>query len=190
MEAEDMGSALPDLLRDGLDVVFVGINPSVFSAAQGHYFARRTNRFWPCFSRSRLSHRAREAMGLALLEPVHDRRLLDYGFGFTDAVKRATARAADLTLAELASGVPLLTAKLERYQPTIACFHGVTAYRQVHRAITGSESHPGLGPQALRLDRTRLFVVPNPSPANAHYTPADQTQWYDQLASYLEQLER
>ena len=111
MDADDRGSALPDLLSDGLDVVFVGINPSVFSAAQGHYFARRTNRFWPCFSRSRLSQRAREAMGLALLEPAHDRRLLDYGFGFTDAVKRATARAADLTLAELASGVPLLTAK-------------------------------------------------------------------------------
>ncbi|MGO8918546.1 MAG: mismatch-specific DNA-glycosylase [Stellaceae bacterium] len=190
MEAEDRGSGLPDLLRDGLDVVFVGINPSIFSAVQGHYFARRTNRFWPCFSRSSLSLRARQRLGLTQLEPMHDRLLLDDGFGFTDAVKRATARAADLTLAELASGVPLLVAKIERYEPKIACFHGVTAYRQVHRAITGLTSHPGLGPQALRIARTRLFVVPNPSPANAHYTPADQTRWYDRLARYAHEIDR
>lgn len=189
MEADDIGSPLPDLLRDGLDVVFVGINPSVFSALQGHYFARRTNRFWPCFSRSRLSHGARQGMGLARLEPVHDRLLLDYGFGFTDAVKRATARAADLTPSELASGVPLLTAKLERYQPKIACFHGITAYRWMHRAIASTEPPPSLGPQSVRIARTRLFVVPNPSPANAHFTPADQTHWYDRLTEYLEKVD-
>ena len=64
---------LPDLLRDGLEIVFVGINPSVFSAAQGHYFARKINRFWPAFSRSRLSRAARAGLGVERLEPMHDR---------------------------------------------------------------------------------------------------------------------
>ena len=84
---------LPDLLRDGLDLVFVGINPSLYSVAQGHYFARRANRFWPCFSRSALSAAARRALGNEVLLPEHDRRLPAHGIGFTDVVKRATARA-------------------------------------------------------------------------------------------------
>src|SRR6516162_4347075 len=86
---------LPDLLRDQLDVVFIGINPSLFSVAQGHYFARRSNRFWPCFSRSILSEAARRALGVERLEPEHDRVLPAHGFGFTDLVKRPTARASD-----------------------------------------------------------------------------------------------
>src|ERR1700743_1018974 len=64
---------LADLLRRGPDVVFVGINPSLYSVAQGHYFARRSNRFWPCFSRSVLSEAARRALGVARLEPEHER---------------------------------------------------------------------------------------------------------------------
>ena len=102
---------LPDLLRGGLDVVFVGINPSLYSVAQGHYFARRSNRFWPCFSRSVLSEAARRALGVARLEPQHDRALLDHGFGFTDVAKRASARASELPLSELAAGVADLVAK-------------------------------------------------------------------------------
>src|SRR5215475_2976414 len=96
---------LPDLLRDGLDVVFVGINPSLFSAAQGHYFARKINRFWPAFSRSRLSLAARAGLGVERLEPVHDRMLQEYGFGFTDLVKRPSARSTDLTRDEPKDGV-------------------------------------------------------------------------------------
>ena len=93
-------TTLPDLLRDGLDVVFVGINPSVFSAAQGHYFARKINRFWPAFSRSRLSLGARKALGVEQLVAEHDRALQDYGFGFTDLVKRPSPRSTDLTRSE------------------------------------------------------------------------------------------
>src|SRR5215469_4406125 len=107
---------LPDLLCDGLDVVFVGINPSVFSAAQGHYFARKINRFWPAFSRSRLSIRAREGLGVEQLEPVHDRALQDYGFGFTDLVKRASPRSTDLTRREPTDGVAALVRKLKRHK--------------------------------------------------------------------------
>jgi double-stranded uracil-DNA glycosylase len=178
-------ATLPDLLRDGLDVVFVGINPSIFSATQGHYFARRTNRFWPCFSRSSLSRAARRAIGLGYLQPMHDRVLLENGFGFTDLVKRPTAKASDLTFAELASGVARLVEKLELHKPRIACFHGVTAYRPIHRSLTSATTGPSLGLQSISIGRTRLFLVPNPSSANAHFTPAEQTDWYDRLGECL-----
>src|SRR5262245_45026102 len=177
--------SLPDLLRDGLKIVFVGINPSEFSAAQGHYFARRTNRFWPCFSRSILSAAAREAIGVSALGPSHDRALLAHGFGFTDLVKRPTARAHQLDPGELAPGVAQLVAKLERYQPRIACFHGITGFRHVHRMLAPAAAAPILGPQPGRIGGARIFVIPNPSPANAHATPAEQTRWYDQLAMAL-----
>jgi TDG/mug DNA glycosylase family protein len=164
-------------LRGGLGIVFVGINPSLYSVEQGHYFARRANRFWPCFSRSHLSRGAREGLGVANLEPRHDGDLLEYGFGFTDAVKRATRRAGDLAPGELAAGAATLREKVERYRPRIACFHGITAYRQFHRALSSDDAEPRLGPQPRGFGPTRLYLVPNPSPANAHFTPADQTGW-------------
>src|SRR5713226_677049 len=95
-DANDAVATLPDLLREGLDVVFVGINPSIFSAMHRHYFARRSNRFWPCFSRSTLSLAARAAIGVERLEPAHDRLLLAHGIGFTDLVERATVKASDV----------------------------------------------------------------------------------------------
>jgi len=179
---------LPDLLRDGLDVVFVGINPGLYSAAQGHYFARRTNRFWPAFSRSTLSREARRGLGLAMLEPAHDAALLAYGFGFTDVAKRASARASELPLSELAAGVADLVGKLEHHRPRIACFHGITGYRQVMSALDPTAAPPALGIQTLRIGETHCFLVPSPSGANAHFTPADQTGWYDRLAEFAHSL--
>jgi TDG/mug DNA glycosylase family protein len=176
---------LPDLLCDGLDVVFIGINPSVYSVAQGHYFARKTNRFWPAFSRSVLSEPARRGLGVEPLQPMHDVMLQDYGIGFTDVVKRATARADQLNPNEFAAATRDLVAKLETFQPRIACFHGMMGYRPFIRLHAPALSTPVLGEQTLRLGRTRLFVIPNPSPANAHASPAVQTEWYDKIAAAL-----
>ncbi|HWE73271.1 MAG TPA: mismatch-specific DNA-glycosylase [Stellaceae bacterium] len=176
---------LPDLLCDGLDVVFVGINPSVFSATQGHYFARKINRFWPAFTRSRLSLGARKGLGVDQLVPEHDRVLQEYGFGFTDLVKRASPRSTDLTRNEPTDGVAALARKLKRFKPRFACFHGVTVGRPVQKALAPQLPEAGLGLQPYTIGETRVFVVPNPSPANAHFTPADQTFWYDALADAL-----
>jgi double-stranded uracil-DNA glycosylase len=184
-DADVSGGTLPDLLRPELKIVFVGINPSLFSAQRGHYFARTTNRFWPCFSRSILSLEVRLALGVEILKPEHDRALPDYGFGFTDLVKRPTARADQLDPAEFVAGVGELTAKLARDKPRIACFHGITGFRAVHRALAANASPPQLGEQPWRLGPSRLFVIPNPSPANAHATPAQQTAWYDRLAAEI-----
>jgi TDG/mug DNA glycosylase family protein len=177
---------LPDLLREGLDVVFVGINPSVFSVAQGHYFARKINRFWPALSRSRLSLAARQGLGVEQLEPAHDRALQDYGFGFTDLVKRASPRATDLARGEPEEGVAVLVRKIKRDEPRFACLHGVTVGRPVQRVLAPQLPEGGLGLQPYTIGATQVFVVPNPSPANAHFTPADQTRWYDALAAALD----
>ena len=175
---------LPDLLRDGLDVVFIGINPSPYSVEQGHYFARKTNRFWPAFSRSILSEPARRALGVERLEPRHDVALLEHGIGFTDAVKRPTARADAITPQEFATGVADLARKLEIFRPRIACFHGMMGYRPFLRALSPEAAPPQLGEQPVSIGTSKIFVIPNPSPANAHASPAVQTEWYDRLALY------
>jgi TDG/mug DNA glycosylase family protein len=177
---------LPDLLAHGLDVVFVGINPSIYSVEHGHYFARRSNRFWPCISRSVLSARARCGLGVQTLTPEHDRALLGYGIGFTDLVKRPTPKASDLAPRELAAGVEHLLEKIRRFRPRVACFHGVTGYRYVHNILGDKAAPVVLGLQSVRLEGARLFVVPNPSGANAHFSRDQQTQWYDALAAALE----
>lgn len=170
-------------MRDGLDLVFIGINPSLYSVAQGHYFARKTNRFWPAFSRSVLSEPARRALGVDRLEPVHDAALLAHGIGFTDVVKRASARADEVSPEEFAAGARDLAARLEMFRPRIACFHGMMGYRPFSRVYFPDLARPELGEQPMRLGVTRLFVIPNPSPANAHASPAEQTAWYDRLAT-------
>jgi TDG/mug DNA glycosylase family protein len=177
---------LPDYLRSGLDLVFVGINPGLYSARQGHYFARSTNRFWPAFTSSRLSAQVRSGLGVEVLRPEHDGALLRLGIGFTDVVKRASANAAELDVADFQKWAPQLLRKIRRLSPRVACFHGLTAYRPFLALALGvGDRAPSLGAQPEMVGATRLFVVPNPSPANAHFTLADQTTWYDRLADFI-----
>src|SRR5215469_7931345 len=99
---------LPDHLRSGLDLVFIGINPGLYSVARGHYFARTTSRFWPAFSRSRLSARIRHELGVDILTPEHDAQLPRFGIGLTDVVKRPSANASQLTRDDFAQWIPVL----------------------------------------------------------------------------------
>jgi TDG/mug DNA glycosylase family protein len=179
-------ATLPDYLRPGLDLVFVGINPGLYSLAKGHYFARPTSRFWPAFSRSRLSAPIRFALGVARLGFEHDAALLRFGIGFTDVVKRPSANAAGLTARDFEEWAPRLLDRLRRHRPRVACFHGLTAYRPFARvALERAGAAPALGPQAETIGATRLYVVPNPSPANARFDVRSQAAWYDRLATYL-----
>lgn len=182
----DSVPTLPDLLRPGLDLVFVGINPNPYSVKRGHYFARPTNRFWPAFSRSQLSRPVRDATGLEVLGPENDRDLLRFGIGFTDVVKVPTGNASALTPALYREWTPRLRERLAATSPRLAVFHGVTGYRPFLRHALGVERKDlELGPQPEMLGDTHLYVVPNPSPANAHFTPLDQTIWYDRVADLL-----
>ena|SRR5947209_13067353 len=179
-------ATLPDHLRSGLDLVFIGINPGLYSVRRGHYFARTTSRFWPAFSKSRLSEPMRRELKLNQLLPQHDSQLPRFGIGLTDVVKRPSANASELTPADFATWIPVLIRKLHRYKPRVACFHGLTAYRPFHAfAFPSAAVRPSLGAQPEMIGSTRLFVVPNPSPANAHFTLADQTEWYERLADFL-----
>jgi TDG/mug DNA glycosylase family protein len=177
---------LPDLFVAGLDVVFVNLNPAVYSVERGHYFARKSNKFWPCISASKLTLAMRTALGVDRLVPEHDVLLPQFGIGFTDLVERATPRASDVCSAEFVAGAAALLVKLERCQPRIACFQGITGYRYVHASFAElTDREPVLGLQSAHVGRTRLFLVPNPSGANAHFTRAQQTQWYDRLSDAL-----
>jgi len=102
-EAQEFAT-LPDYLEPGLDLVFVGINPGLYSVAQGHYFARKTSRFWPAFSASKLSRNVRSGLRLDILTPQHDALLPRFGIGFTDVVKRPTANVSELTSADFDIG--------------------------------------------------------------------------------------
>lgn len=182
---------LRDLMAPGMRLVFVGINPSVYAVERGHYFARKTNRFWPAFSRSRLSLPAREALGVESLGPEDDTALLDLGIGFTDVVKRPSSNASQVRPADFEEWAPLLRDRLAHHRPAVACFHGLMGYRPFLRYGLGrTRVAPALGAQEERIGDTRVFVVPNPSPANAHFTPADQAAWYDRLADFLDSTGR
>ena len=93
---------------------------------------------------------------------MHDRMLQDYGFGFTDLVKRPSPRSTDLTRDEPKDGVAEFVHKLKRYKPRFACFHGVTVGRPVQKALAPQLPEIGLGLQPYTVGETRIFVVPIP----------------------------
>ena len=111
------GRFVPDVIGPGLRVLFCGINPSLYSAAVGHHFARPGNRFWPALHAAGLTER--------LLSPWEDEALLDRGYGVTNLVNRATATAGELSVEEFIAGRKRLAAKLRRYRPRIVAFLGV-----------------------------------------------------------------
>jgi TDG/mug DNA glycosylase family protein len=149
---------IPDIAAPGLRVLFSGINPGLYSAAVGQHFARPGNRFWPALHRSGFTPR--------LLRPDEQDRLLDIGLGITNVVARATARADELRPGELREGGRVLSAKVGRLRPGWLAIVGVTAYRTAFGHLRAR-----VGPQDETLDGTRVWVLPNPSGLNAHWTP-------------------
>lgn len=148
---------IPDVIGPGLRVLFCGINPGLLSGATGHHFARPGNRFWPALHRSGFTPRQ--------LLPDEQLALLDHGLGVTNLATRTTARADELTRDELVTGGAALREKVMRYGPRWLAVLGVTAYRDAfgHRGAA-------IGPQETAIGATRVWVLPNPSGLNAHYT--------------------
>lgn len=181
---------LPDYLAPGLRLIFVGINPAIYAAQKGHYFARPGNRFWPALSRSRLGEPARRVLRLEALTSSHDSRLLEFGIGFTDVVKVASVDAASLTPADYELWVPRLVADLERYQPLVACFQGKEGYSRFARIGLGlQEKRFAWGQQPVTVGGTRIFLTPSTSGLVSAYRLDDYVYWFDRLADYLEELE-
>ena len=175
--ASEVLETLPDYLQPGLDIVFIGLNPSSISVREGHYFANPRNRFWTALNRSGLVP--------VQLSPALDKRLPDHGIGLTDLIKRPTSQASGLNTSDYREGAPLLKAKLLEYRPAIACFHGMMCYRAYLKYAggppAGQKEKPDLGLQPHNVGQSRVFVVPNPSPANAQYSLEALVARYQQL---------
>ena len=150
---------LEDVAGPGLRVLFCGINPGLYSAWTGHHFARPGNRFWPALHDSGFTTRR--------LLPSQQHELLESGLGITNVVARATARADELTREEMLAGGELLRAKVGRLRPRWLAVLGVTAYR-----VAFASPHAVVGPQDVVIGTTRVWVVPNPSGLNAHWSAA------------------
>jgi TDG/mug DNA glycosylase family protein len=145
-------NVLRDYLRIGLDLVFVGFNPSLKSAEVGYYYAGRNNQFWPFLYESGLTNR--------LLKPEEDHLLLDYGIGVTDIVKgRATRGIGPLTDDEYVCGFDVLKKKLRKFKPHVVCFNGKSGYVKVIK------EKRAYGLQEETLEGAILFLAPSTSGA-------------------------
>jgi TDG/mug DNA glycosylase family protein len=168
---------LPDYLRPGLDIVSIGLNPSLPSVREGFYFANPRNRFWRALNASGLVPGELEP-GVAAMEVLFEK----YGIGFTDVVKRPTAGGNELRAVDYREWAPLLKQKLEGYAPRIAWFHGKQAYANYLKYSEGIKPAIDWGEQPAPIGSSRVFVTPNPSPANAVFSLEDLTGWFRQLA--------
>ncbi|MBX3170433.1 MAG: mismatch-specific DNA-glycosylase [Candidatus Eremiobacteraeota bacterium] len=179
---------LPDRLGSRLELILVGINPSLYAVARGHYFARPQNRFWPAFSASRLGQPICRALGVERLRPEHDLILPEFGIGLTDVVKIPSVSASSVTPEMYREGVPQLCATLRKCRPRVVAFHGMTGFRPFLRYGLGSPARPDWGLQPQTLEGIPLYVLPNPSGANAHFKPSELVAGYDRLAEFLVSL--
>ena len=174
---------LPDYLRNDLDIVSIGINPSLYSVEKGFAFARPGNRFWPVFNAAKLGPIALEP-GRAALESLYR----DHAIGFTDIVKRPTRSASELSIDDYRQGARVLHKKLLRYQPRIAWFQGKDAWKMFLLHALDITRKVDTGLQEERLGNTRVFVTPNPSGANPAANPAALLPHYLMLGKLRDQL--
>ena len=172
-------NTLPDYLCGGLRLLCIGLNPSLPSVRAGFYFANPRNRFWRALQASELLDMAVDP-GVDAMQVL----LRQYRIGFTDVVKRPTAGAKDLRTADFREWAPRLRQKVLHYQPDVAWFHGKLAYGNYLRHGEALRQDVHWGPQPHRIGCTRVFVTPNPSPANAAYSLDDLSAWYRQLGDY------
>jgi len=164
-----------DVIAAGLQVLFCGINPGLYSGATGHHFARPGNRFWPTLYQSGFTPR--------LLTPAEERELLSLGYGITNLVPRATATADELAPEELLAGRKRLESKVKRYQPRVVAVLGIGAYKTAFQERTAI-----LGLQTKLLTNTAVWVLPNPSGLNAHYQLADLVQHFWMLREVYKKI--
>jgi mismatch-specific thymine-DNA glycosylase len=165
---------LPDYLRKGMKLVIVGCNPSESSARSGHYYSGRENQFWPLLYQSGV-----------IPEPIEyrdDKRIIEFGIGLTDLVKRPTRGVDELTRQDFAEGRYVLSQKLEEFAPRLVAFHGKTTYEQYAQRVCK------LGSQKENLYGAAVFVLPSASGANA-VARGQKLKHFRQLARCMRKME-
>lgn len=165
---EAFGKSIPDVIGPDLKVLFCGINPSLYSAAVGHHFARPGNRFWPTLFAAGFTDR--------LYSPFEDELLLTIGCGITNVVERASATAAEVTESEFVAGADVVRKKVALYRPKVIAVLGVGAFRTAFR-----HRDAVIGKQTLRLGDAAIWVLPNPSGLNAHYGRAELARIFQEM---------
>ena len=158
--AAAQGRRVPDVIGPGLSVLFVGINPGLYSGAVGHHFARPGNRFWKALHLAGFTPR--------VLSSFEEHELLDQRLGITNLVERATVGADDLSAEEIRRGGRRLERKVCRMQPECVAFLGLGAYRTAF-----GRRGAVVGPQQERICDSKVWLLPNPSGLNAHYQVKD-----------------
>jgi TDG/mug DNA glycosylase family protein len=162
------GKSVPDVIAPNLRVLFCGINPGLFTAAQGCHFAGPSNRFWPALHESGWTPRRYHA--------GENRELLKLGIGITNIVNYATRDATELTREQLEEGGRKLRRKVLKYKPRALACLGVTAYR-----VAFGHKAAAIGRQPDHIGDAQVWVLPNPSGLNAHYKPADFARLFREL---------
>lgn len=169
------GAEVDDLLGSGLKLLFVGINPGLWTAAVNAHFARKGNRFWPALQAAGITAQLIDAS--SGMPPDARDALVAAGVGITNLVPYATARADELTADQLRAGAERLTELVERLDPNVVAVLGLTAYRQAFgRPATQA------GRQPLPIGGAELWVLPNPSGLNAHETMGSLAEAYRRAA--------
>ncbi|HUN84206.1 MAG TPA: G/U mismatch-specific DNA glycosylase [Terracidiphilus sp.] len=154
-EAHSIG--LSDVISTSLKAIFCGINPGMRSAAVGHHFATRSNRFWRVLYLAGFTPRQ--------LQPEEAHLLLGYGFGLTSAVVRPTVSAADLSRADFIAARPAFERKIAKYRPRYVAFLGKPAL-----SIFLNQRNLRWGLQPATLGGSAVWLLPNPSGLNCAFT--------------------
>ncbi|UBF27551.1 G/U mismatch-specific DNA glycosylase [Kovacikia minuta CCNUW1] len=163
-----VGRTVSDVIAPDLHILFCGINPSLYSAVVNHHFARPGNRFWKTLHAAGFTDR--------LLSPFEDNLLLQQGYGITNIVERATARADELATEELVTGQKQLAAKVRHYRPRYLAILGISAYRTAFH-----QPKAVIGQQQELFQGAVIWVLPNPSGLNANYQIDDLKRTYREL---------
>jgi double-stranded uracil-DNA glycosylase len=166
------GATVPDLVAEGLRVLLVGVNPSLWSGYSGYHFGNPGNRLWPVLHQAGLTPRR--------LRPGENAELLAAGIGVTNLVDRSTARADELDQEELRSGVARLESLVRRDQPETVAVLGLTAYRAAF-----GRPRAGVGRQPEPLAGRPLWLLPNPSGLNASWQLPRLVTAYAELRAAL-----
>jgi double-stranded uracil-DNA glycosylase len=169
------GATVPDLIGPDVKLLFVGINPGLWTAATRTHFAHPGNRFYPALLEAGIIDTPVDR-GVGMTDDDRS-ALTDHGIGITNVVRRATAKASELTADELRAGGEQLRAFVRAQRPVVVAIAGITAYRTAF-----SRPKAAMGEQPELLEGARLFVVPNPSGLNAHETTASLAAAYRQAA--------
>ncbi|HEX7279457.1 MAG TPA: mismatch-specific DNA-glycosylase [Solirubrobacterales bacterium] len=163
------GHEVGDLVGAGLRLLFVGINPGLWTAAVQTHFAHPTNRFYPALVAAGITdYEIDRAAGMSDADRAH---LIARGVGITNLVPRATARASELSREELREGGERLLRFVAEHQPRVVAIAGISAYRDAfgeRAAVLGRQ--PDTFESATEWSGAALWVVPNPSGLNAHET--------------------